>query len=470
VTSFLNETLLSLGDRLLVALSGGPDSLSLLHALVGHPELEVGAIHVHHGMRGAEADSDVEYLKSLCEGWGVPLAVEYADVPALAAERRMSAEEAGRDARYAAFAKVATEQGWGKVATAHNADDQAETVLMRLLRGTGTDGLAGIPERRSLARGVEVVRPLLRTPRSAIEAYCREHGLKPLQDATNLDVRYRRSQVRYQVLPLLEEYSPSVRDHLRRLAAQAREERDLMDGLAERVLVQAARVEQDDAWPWLPAGERVVIRVSRLLEAGDVLARRALRMALRGASPGVEVDAELLARLLRLMRAISGAIELPGCSYRAVRLGGDLVILRAAPDPLEGEVVPLALRGSTVLPGWGAVIEAASVGRPQDLRVPAEQALLDRGALHPPLRVRSPRRGDRFHPLNAPGTKLLSDLFVDRKIARDARASWPVVEDEDGIVWVPGLMIAHRARVSEGTRECLHLRIGSAPDGSGSVV
>src|SRR5687768_6850750 len=257
---FFDGSCFSPGDRVLVAVSGGADSLALLHALAHDREslaLTLFAAHVHHGMRGDEADADVDFLEGICAEWAVPLLVERVGVPELAKRERISVEEAGRNARYSALDKLAQEHGCNRVATAHTADDQAETVLLNLFRGTGIDGLAGIPARRPLSGDLgapELVRPLLRRWRRDTEAYCAEHALEPREDRTNRDLRYRRSRIRHELLPRLRDYDPDVKSHLVRLADQAREERDLLNDAASALLA-GARIESDDGERpryWLP--------------------------------------------------------------------------------------------------------------------------------------------------------------------------------------------------------------------------
>jgi tRNA(Ile)-lysidine synthetase-like protein len=539
----LDLSLLSPGNRVLVALSGGTDSLALLHALRAGREalgIEIAAGHLHHGMRGSEADDDVAFLRQLCGEWDVPLVVERADVPALAAARRISVEEAGRDARYAAFARMAALHRCGKVATAHTADDQAETILFRLLRGTGIDGLAGIPDRRPLSDDPnvpEVIRPLLSVWRREIEAYCRAHDLTPREDRTNFDLRYQRSRIRHELIPLLEQYSPSFRENLVRLARQAREESALLNALAEALLderqgslprlpgsvadlgpaadpasharspgsagpqssspraastprlpaesqltreargesgasarrsrdsgtIRAAELsrERPDASRSEAARDRATLlelAAEPLADAAPALARRALRQAVeRAAGRGVELTTALLDRLLDLAAGRGPAVlDLPGAPVRVRRAGGRVVFERTSSAPAGiPESVEVALAGTTPAPAFGLSVTVAQAPPPPDPRTPPRRAILDLDRIHAPLQLRPPRRGDRFHPLGAPGSRLLSDLFTDRKVPRHERARWPVLVDQEGIVWVVGLAIAERLRVTAATRECL---------------
>lgn len=439
--------------------------------------LELFAVHVHHGMRAEAADADVEFLRRTCDAWDVPLEVVYRDVPDLAAERRVSVEEAGRMARYEALEALARERGYNKVVTAHHADDQVETVLLHLLRGTGLDGLRGMPERRPLspAPGApELVRPLLGVWRHELEAYCREHGLEPRHDWTNADLRYRRNRLRREVIPLLESLAPPAKQHLLQLAQQARDEVAVLEPPAVELLERARRPAPE---PWRRPGgppawlvrRRIVpptvLEAAILVQAPRATARRALRLLIREiAGPQVELSFAPVEEVLRLAEGGGTAVDLPDCGLRVRRAGELLLLEQQHPAPREiPEEVRLPAPGDYTVPAMGLRIRAVAGAAPSDLRLPPDEACLAAGTVRWPLRLRTPRRGDRFQPLGAPGSRLLSDLFVDRKIPTETRPLWPVLEDAEGILWVCGLAPAERARVGSPGAACLRLRIEPLP-------
>lgn len=214
-----DNELIQKGERVLLALSGGPDSLCLLHILndlSGMLGFELSALHLNHMIRGSAADEDEAFLKEHCSALGVPLFAERADIPSLAAESGKSLEETGRDIRY----RLLKEKGFDKIAVAHNKNDQAETVLMRILRGTGVRGLAAMEYKREDG----IIRPLLDTERSEIEQYCRDKNLSPRMDKTNEETDYTRNRIRLELLPALKEYNPNIIDSLCRLADSARDD------------------------------------------------------------------------------------------------------------------------------------------------------------------------------------------------------------------------------------------------------
>lgn len=211
------------GETVLVGFSGGPDSVCLLHFLhhlAGKKHFELAAVHVHHGLRGKAADADARFCREWCKKWEVPFFLKKKKVCALANKLDLSIEHAARKARYEAYSEVAKTLHATKLALGHHIDDQAETILLNLLRGTQPQGLCGIPLRRPLNKQVEIVRPLLCVTRAEVEEYLRENNLSYVTDETNFEDIYRRNWVRHELLPLLESKQPQIRQHLALMAAR----------------------------------------------------------------------------------------------------------------------------------------------------------------------------------------------------------------------------------------------------------
>lgn len=214
------------GETVLVGFSGGPDSVCLLHFLhylAGKKHFDLAAVHVHHGLRGAAADADARFCRDVCKQWDIPFLLYKKNVRALAKKLDLSTEHAARKARYEAFAQAAKKTGACKIALGHHLDDQAETVLLNLLRGTRAEGLCGIPVRRMLNKTTEIVRPLLCITRSEVEEYLKENDLCCVTDQTNFDEVYTRNWIRRELLPMLEKKQPKIRQHLAGMAAQLAE-------------------------------------------------------------------------------------------------------------------------------------------------------------------------------------------------------------------------------------------------------
>ncbi|MDQ5823968.1 MAG: tRNA lysidine(34) synthetase TilS [Chloroflexota bacterium] len=460
---------------LVVAVSGGADSLALLSILrelrgeIARHTLHVA--HLDHGFRGDASAADAQFVAELAEAWGLACTVRRFDVPAYAGSRKLSAEDAARRVRYAFLAGVAQERG-GTVAVAHNADDQAETVLMHLLRGSGMGGLAGMRMLSELpvdtvdaalgpllgeapAPNVRLFRPLLDTWRAAIEAHCREAGLEPRLDETNLDTAYRRNFLRHKVLPPLEAASPLVKRHLVRLANIASAEDEVLRGLTDREWGRlGVEVER---------GSRASISREALVGLPVGLARRIVRRMIQevaGHTKGLDFS-QVEAALQVLSGAPGGpnAVDVVG-GLRVSRAGGmGVVERRKGRDGEAGAQVPggladrpllsagcslsLGVGSTTVLPnGWTVtvvVIEQSSAApTPGDYLALFDLDALSDGA-QLVLRTRGP--GDNIQPLGMRGRKKLQDVLVDAKIPREVRAYLPVVAldgTDAEVLWLPG--------------------------------
>ncbi len=434
-----------LGDdaRVAVALSGGPDSVALAWLL---RDLEsqcgwrvAGLIHVHHGLRGTEADADEAFCRALAARMDLPIHVTRVDVGQLARDRRVSMEVAGREARYAAFKTAAAALGATSVATGHTVDDQAETVLLRLLRGAGSRGLSAIRPR--LGR---YVRPLIDCRRAAIRAYLDARREPFREDASNQDLSIPRNWVRYTLLPVLLDGWPGAVVALARFAELAADDEACLMALANEA---GARGDDLDGCVALDLG------VLDALPAA--LGRRVIRGALEGVG-GVPTfrDIEAVSRLARADKK-EGQLDLRALTVRRVgrrlrfdRAGGP----RAESERVTGAPRPLSVPGEVTLPETGLTIRASLEARVDLAARPSlsgQIAFLQADALPRFLAVRYRRPGDRLRPLGAPGTRKLQDWFVDRKVPRAERDRVPLVVDErDRIVWVAGFIIAHEYRVT----------------------
>lgn len=461
----VRHRLIRRGERVLVAVSGGPDSVALLHLLLrlrGELSLELCVFHMDHGLR-ADAADDAAFVCSLAKEWGVPAVVAREDVAAMR-RRGESTQEAARRVRYTAMRRAAREVGATRIALGHHADDQAETVLMRFLRGAGATGLGGMRRRQG-----PFVRPLLDISRADVEEYCRAFGLMTRQDPTNLQLGYLRNRLRLELLPLLEaEYNPNIRLTLNRTAALLQDDDDLLDYLAHRAFRRLQRGAD---------GESVALPVAELARQPRALRRRIVRHAWRSVAGRAVVrdlddgswtpsllSFEHVEAVLALLDSRPGeAVDLPA-RVRA-RRDEEVVTLRriedsreAAPDQ-EDFAVPLAVPGTTVVPGI-CVIEARLVEEPHKAQRPGRDgAWLDWEKLAPPLVARTWRPGDRMRPLGLGGTKKLQDLFVDEKVPAAQRRRVPVVVDQHGIVWTAGLRVDERAAAGPASRRILQLKV-----------
>ena len=419
------------GRHLLIALSGGADSVALLALLRAQRErydLTLTAAHYHHGIRGADADGDADFCRELCARLDVQLIEGRGDVPALARVRGLGLEAAAREARYAFLyaARESCDADW--IALAHHRDDQAETVLMHLLRGAGPDGACGMAR---LDRGL--YRPLLDVSKESLRKYLETQGLSWREDATNADSCTPRNALRLNVLPEIEKSYPSAAVALTRYARYARIERDFVAKLAEDF--RKSRLESG------PYGRR--LRLSG--DEEEALIRRALRSLCPGLDGG-KLDA-----LYALVRTPRGKLEISGELF-AERTPDWLYLIPPKREAIPA--LPLAIPGETALPGIARV--TAEIGMFALVPDDPGTELLDPDTLRAAV-LRTRRSGDRFHPLGAPGDRLLSDYLTDRKIDRPLRDVLPLVAVGDRVLWVCGVGLSETAKLKNPSKPCVRL-------------
>jgi tRNA(Ile)-lysidine synthase len=445
------EGLVSAGDRVVVGVSGGPDSLCLLHLLWasrGELDIEVHAAHLNHMIRGSDADEDARFVAELAAAWQVPCVVAARDVPQVARRHKLAIEEAARRVRYAFLSEVAEQVGATRIAVGHNAGDQSETVLMHWLR------LIARPEGRG---DLWLIRPLLETERADIERYCAQQGIVPRFDRSNLDTTLYRNKLRHVLLPYLErEFKPGFRHILRRSARVIRDDYDLLRQLADRAWEETVREASDvavafdlGAWRALhPSLQRATIRQGT----------ERLRWSLR------DVNYQHIEAAVQVGR--HGAAGARATLPRGVMLTVGYTRLTLAdagfvprPDFCTSSADPVRL----VVPGRTPIGE----GQSAEVRILARAALppdwaqntdrgrayLDADVLGGELTLRQRRASDRFCPFGLQGHhKLVSELLINEKVPAWWRDQVPLLVRGDGeIMWVCGWRIDERARVREDT-------------------
>lgn len=440
--------LLQPGERVVVAVSGGADSIVLLHCLLrlrGPYSLDLCVAHFDHRLRETSRQ-DALFVEGVAASWGLPVTT---GTWAREGRRNRSLQAEARQARYRFLEEVASRVGATKIALGHNRDDQAETVLLHLLRGSGLRGLRGMLPRSDQ----RLIRPLLDVGREEIEAYVKAHQLSFGEDPSNRDLRYRRNRVRWRLVPLLErEYNPSVTRGLARMAALIAEDEATLDEIARASLKGLVGIE----------GETICLGLSSLQALAPAIRRRILERAIRGVTPGAYLTASHLEAVDRLT-APGGPKEtsLPQ-DMRAWRAHGFLYVGRRRPESGSSPVrEELPVPGEVLIPAWGVRVEAAIQAVPMtDIRSAGpERAYVDWKQVVPPLEVRSWRSGDRFRPLGLKGSKKVQDLFVDAKVPRESREQVPIVTDQQGILWVSGFRIDERGRVGGATEQVLVLTL-----------
>ncbi len=450
-----NKLVLS-GQTIVIGISGGPDSACLAHLLVQMRDslgIVLHGAHLNHGLRGEAADADAEYVAKLLSDLAVPATIGKEDVAAYQHRHRLSLDEAARQVRYAFLAQVAQQVGAAAVAVGHTADDQAETILLHLVRGSGLAGLVGMRPKTELGLGptpspVTVIRPLLSVRRSETTAYCQAQGLAPRQDASNQWLEPRRNWLRHQVMPLLEAINPAVGLALGRAATLVADDLAFLESEASRLFSEVAQA----------TAERVAFERATLLGMPSVLRRYLLRRGIQhlwGDLAGLE-SSHLLAMEKALLSGAGRQVHLPrGLVFAVEHHTATLAAAEATLALGEGEY-SLDVPGVPLIPGWKVTAELEPA-RPEDRTWQGFSASLDAAACGQPLVVRQRRPGDRFHPLGLPQPKKLQDFLVDAHVPRRLRDALPLVVSPSGIVWVVSHRIAEWAKLTPNTRQVLCL-------------
>jgi tRNA(Ile)-lysidine synthase len=429
------------GQTVLVAVSGGPDSLTLLDVLAdlaAELNLRLAVAHLDHGLRPDSAD-DAEFVAGVAASLGLECFRERVDLPAILAGSGESPEAVARSVRYAFLARAAATIGADRIALGHNADDQAETVIMRLLRGSGSDGLAGIPPVR-----LPYVRPLIRTPRAAIEEYCRQRDLHPRLDSTNAESVYLRNRLRHQLLPQMREYNPRLTEALGELAERQRAESAYLRDAAEEALSELQNADGLDcaALAGRPTAlQRAVLRIYHERETGEL-----------------PVAYHHIERLRALIAAQRGQHQLPGGHIARVEYGRLAIIpVDAGADAFS--IAP-TIPGLTHLPIGEALLvwvtgpTAATFATANAQR----QAFLDCDAIPDGAVIRTRHPGDRIR-IAGVGSKKLQDVLIDAKVPRRRRDRLPLLACGGDILWVPGIRVAEGVAITPVTRAVLAFQL-----------
>ncbi len=437
-----------------MGVSGGPDSVCLLHLLSESREelgLKLHVGHLNHQLRGVESEADADYVSRLANQLGLPVTIGREDVRGYQQKKGSSLEEAAREVRYRFLAALAEEIGAVTLALGHTADDQAETLLLHLIRGSGLAGLRGmkplsfynLPSGKSL----KLIRPLLDVSRQETQAYCEALGLSPISDSSNRSLSYLRNRVRLELLPLLERYNPNIRAALLRLARLAEADLTLITSLVSQVWDEIVREDLGGLW----LNNQAFSSLSPALKYH--LLRETLRRLL-----GELRDVELshIESLAQVMASPAGKrLVLPqGLGfyghYEESWLGYEPPPCPFPPLEKDHE---LLIPGETHIPGW-RILASLPQARDEDSKL---CACFDFDSTGSRLLVRKRRSGDRFQPLGMNQPKKLQDFMVDAKIPRAWRDRVPLVCQGEEIIWVVGWRIAHRFRVTQKTHQILRL-------------
>ncbi len=447
--------LLKAGDRVGVAVSGGADSVAMLRLLL-ELRREIGivlsVVHFNHKLRGADSDTDEQFVAELAQQHKLELHCESGDVAALAAKKHLSLETAARQMRYDYFRRVLLEDRLNRIATAHTLDDQAETVLLRMVRGAGSRGLAGIYPQLSVVgsrlSGRSIVRPLMRTRRKELEAYLGEIRQGWREDKSNRDLRHARNRVRHGVLPRLERnLNPAVREALAETAEIARAEEEYWQSEVARVLPLM----------WTNTARNGMLQAQELTDLPLALQRRVVRAT--SESLGLQLEFRHVEEILGLCSSAGGAGKstfLPH-GWKVSRNKSELRFERAvAPKDLNYEY-HLSVPGSVEVPETGSRFEAAVLAHAAVQGYNSDH-FFEPSSLSAELIVRNWRPGDHFWPAHTKAPKKIKELLQERHVTGRERKLWPVMVSRAELVWVRGFPVPARLRPRGGAGQIVVVR------------
>lgn len=456
VTNYINENkLLEKKDKVLVALSGGPDSVCLLHILYKLKDIfniELGAIHINHMLRGEESDKDEKYIGELCEKLGINYYVKRIDIEYIAKQTGVSLEVAGRNERYNAFEKVKKEHEYTKIAIAHNANDQAETILMRMMRGTGLEGLVGI----KASREGGIIRPILCLNREEIEKYCEDSDLRPRIDASNYERVYSRNKVRLDILPYMKEnFNSDIIDTLNRMAILLQRDNEFIEEYSKKSYEKYCKTIN---------GELIIYNKLFKEEKESIITRVIIRAFKNMSNSHQNFEMKHIYEVINLVNKGTGKkINLTNKIVAENTYGN--IILRKNKDNYQ-ECVKVKENINILRDNIPEKIEFNNYNIYFELYKNETKVefsknslikLFDYDKIKEKIIVRHRKEGDRMIPLGMSGNKKIKDIFINAKIPKEERDLTPILCFDEKISWVVGLKTSQEFKVTKDTKTILRI-------------
>ena len=456
------SAMLTRGDHLIVAVSGGPDSVALLRALIllsSEYQLHLTTAHLNHGLRGTEAEEEENFVRRISHTLGITCICKTVDIRMLQIGKGRSLEEIGREERYRFLNETAEACGARKIATGHHRGDQAETVLINLIRGSGIAGLKGIAP----VRDDRIIRPLLDVSRGEILEFLNREGFAYRVDSSNTDPIYLRNRIRNGLIPDLEaSYNPRIVTGLCHMAEIVRREDDYLQNVVRQIL---------HGWGIIPGADEIHLPTRAFLEFHEAIQGRIIKCLIEAAIPsGKAIGFRHIEAVLTLSRTPSHkriSLDLP-CQICVEREEDTLRIGRRGPrqtrrDKRKDTMLPadysypINIPGSVYIPEIDRHIHIELIDNPGLLAMKSAPrvAFLDNARIFPPLILRNARPGDRIEPLGMAETKKMKSYFIDRKIPRECRGRIPLLVDSRSIIWIADELISNRVKVTEQTKHVL---------------
>ena len=453
VMSYIKDNnLIKSGDKVLVALSGGPDSvclLNILYNLKAELNIEIGAAHLNHLLRDKDAFEDEEYVKTLCKSLDIPCFVKRVDINKYSKDKKMSSEMAGRDARYNFFDDIVKDEGYTKIATAHNANDQAETILFRLMRGSGIEGLCGIKVRRD-----KIISPILCLSRKEVEEYIEINNLKPRIDKTNFEKIYNRNKIRLDIIPYIKEnFNEDIIQTLNRMSVLLQKDNEFIENSA-RSFYEKHCIEQSDYF----------IIKKEMFDNKEAVVTRVIRYALTNFSK-THYDFEMkhIYEICNLAKNNSGkAIDLPNKIY-AENIYGDIYIkerININNIDVKQEIVvnKNEINGKKIFFN-DENIEFSVLKNDSNLDLNQNNFIkyFDFDKINDSISLRKRKNGDKIIPLGMKGSKKIKDLFIDMKVPKEERDCIPLLCFDENISWIVGIRVSEEYKITNKTKNILRV-------------
>ena len=452
VYNFIEENhMLSSSDKIIVGLSGGADSVCLLCALnMLKDRLSLGedgiiAVHINHGIRGEEADGDENFARELCDELGIAFKSYKKDIIAYAKELKLSVEEAGRKYRYQCFNNTLAENNFTKIAVAHNKNDLAETVIFNMLRGSGLNGMAGIQPTRD-----NIIRPLLDVTRKDIEEFLESIEQDYREDSTNASLDYDRNKIRHSILPTMCDINQRAVEHICHMAKEANESYKFIHGKAMEEYESSVDADSNN--------KTVSLDVNQLYKYNPVLQEHIIHEAL-GEVAGAKKDISrknVMSVVSLLYQDTGKFVELP-YGIRARRSYDNLIISNYV-EAVREYSIPIEKEGVYNIPGWGN-LNISFIENETGLEVSKKiyTKMVNYDKIKGGLCIRTPKEGDYIIIDSAGNTKKLSRVFIDNKVDREKRISWPVVAVGDEVIWVLGLRYSEAYKIDDDTKKIIYM-------------
>jgi len=452
------NSLISSDDKILVGVSGGADSISLMYVLVAFSKIKkfsLAVAHINHMARGLESKSDADYVAQISKQLNVPFFLKEANIAKECFRLKRSFQETARIIRYQFFEKTLSEINGTKIALAHSADDQVETILLNIIRGSGLKGLVGIPQIRG-----KIIRPFLQVYRSDIEGYLKRRGISFCNDSSNRDTKYLRNKIRKELIPYLEAYNPAIKKNLHEMSQIVKEDDLLLAHMTREIFNKNFCLKGNES-------KRILWEIEIFLSYPLSLQRRLIRetfFKITGELVGItNFHIEQILNLFYSPK-VGKLLNLPKnvlvkCSYFSISFEAGF---KTVEQPISrSSSIPITIPGVTELEGGQIQVNTQIIKEKINFSLlnPQIEAYFDIQKTGSKLKARFFREGDRFQPLGMSGKKKLKAFFIDNKIPQNLRRRIPILtNDKDDIIWVYGQRIAHFCRVTDKTKTLLHVQ------------